>query len=238
MWCLIFAILPCEAGSAAQPAQEIEVPASPRRAASIACMPRAIPVRATAHPVDLLLSRRPHVQLLRLDALRVSQPELFRFRRFDGWNMSALLSDGCPAAFRTSAANGRSGIEIRILGPESSQTYRELLQPAWPQPSWVPSFPGYRHHMSSAMWPSGDSHIGLWRRLDGRPGSLVALYERDSRRVTRLGEARWNYDGVYPGFEVHMVRFILVDEPEGAQPLYMATYARSVPGACCRSRRR
>lgn len=194
---------------------------------------------APHRPVGLLLSPAPNVRFVRLDALLISRPELFRFRRFEGSTMSAVLSDGCAVAFRSSWTAGRNEVEeIQILDSEAvERNYRELVLPQRPQPAWIPAFEGYRHVMSRALSPLGASHIGLWHRTSGTTGSLVAMYERDRWRVTKLGEAAWTYDGVYPGWESHTVGFVLVDEPEGAHPLYMTTYAWELPNACCRDRR-
>jgi hypothetical protein len=92
--------------------------------------------------------------------------------------------------------------------------------------------------MSSPRYIGATAYLGLWHRTDGAPGSLVAAYEADGAPATRLGISDWTYDGVYPFFAVHQFMFTLVDAPDGADPLYIATFERLPPSSCCRRGRR
>lgn len=188
---------------------------------------------------DALLSGRDDILLRRLDAFRVPHPERFRLRFLDPFRMTGIFSDGCPFALRLAGGPGPNEMgQIRFLGPlDSLDRNHAYLRLPRPQPSRSPSFEGYRQVMSSARL-GGLSYLGLWHRVDGSGGSLVAYYEEDGAPVTVLGTSRRTYDGVYYFFAVHQFMFTLVDEPEGSQPLYIATFERVPPADCCRRNHR
>lgn len=202
-----------------------------RRASQSHCAAQVIPFRRAAEPPqDLLLSAERGVALSRVEALIVSRPDLFHFEHFDGGHMAGILGGRCAVEFWWSRKAGPYEIEeIRILGPvESVGRYHAYLRmPQPPQPTRIPQFESYRHVMSSAISPSGLSYIGLWHRVDGTTGSLVAAYTAEGDAVVRLGTARWNFDGVYlNGMPFHEGEygFTLIDEPDGTGPLYMVAY--------------
>jgi hypothetical protein len=224
------AVLLIGAAAAESSAAMLEPPAA-RAAAPLdnGCAREVIPFETLRDsPRQLRLRTSRGVSLRQIHAFRVSRPELFHFRRFDA-RMAGILSDGCAVDFWWSASAGAYRVEeIRILGPVASleRSYGYLQLPPDPQPSWSPTFEGYRHVMSSEVSSPGLSYIGLWRRSGRAPGSLVVAYNVDRTRVVRLGTANWNYDGVYAQLSFHrgFYGFMLVDEPEGSEPLYMVVY--------------
>ena len=208
------------------------------------CAHNSIPFqRSVERPNGLLLSSRPGLRLQRVDGLLVSHPELFHFQRFDASSMAAILSNGCAAEFWWSGKQGPYEVEeIRILGSVDSldRNFAVLRRPPDPEPSWIPTFNGYRHVMSSRLSPAGASYVGLWHDTDGPPRSLVAAYAGDGEPAIMLGTANWTYDGVYSLVPFHegMYGFILVDEPNGSDPLYFVTYDWTYPQPPSRRRSR
>lgn len=211
------------------------------RATSAACAPSVIPLQgAPVQPTDVLLSGRQDVRLRRVDAFLVPDAQRFRFERFDPFIMSGVLDNGCAFRFRRAAeARASDNTEVEILGPIQSidgdfATFRVPLQ----QPSWTPSFDGYQHVMSSAIYPGGSAYLGVWHRTSSQAGSLVAAYDDDREIAMILGTSTRSFDAVYSFFSVHQYMFTLVDMAEGSEPLYIATFERVPPVDCCRSRRR
>jgi hypothetical protein len=226
IFALLFVVQPAASSATVGPTG-----ARPGAAVPQTCAPDLISFeRDTSRPPQLLLSARPDLSLGSILALRVTRPELFRFRTFYPGEMAGILSNGCAVEFWWSRRLGPYQVEeIRILGPvESVDRYHAYLRsPPRPEPSRHPSFEGYRHVMSGALSPAGLSYIGLWRRSDGTPGSLIAAYDADGEPVIRLGTTEWAYDRLYAdGTPMHagLYGFTLVDEPEGSEPLYFVTY--------------
>lgn len=196
--------------------------------------------RVANFPSGLLLSGRPDVSHRRTDALLPEQPELFRFQRYNAGTLAGILSNGCAFEFVWSGKPGSYRIEeVRILGTVESldRYYGYLRLPPAPQPLTTPTFEGYAHVMSTALYPQGGTYIGLWRRTDGTPGSLVAMHAGGEAPGRTLGVADWSYDAVYPVHGVHEFGFTLVDAPDGSGPLYMSTYDWSRPSPSARRRR-
>jgi hypothetical protein len=172
------------------------------------------------------------VFLRKLDALAIPRPELFKLRVFEAWSQFGTLQNGCPFEIHWIVPRGPGAHgEIRMLGPIESlgRDYAYLRLPPPPSAPWSPSFDGWRHAMSTPLFIGATSYLGLWHRSDGGGGSLVARYEANGAPVTRLGTTHWTYDGVYPYFAVHQFMFTLVDEPEGSDPLYIATFEWARP---------
>ena len=130
-------------------------------------------------------------------------------------------------------------MQVEILGPLESldRDFAHLRAPLQ-HPNWTPSFEGYRHVMSSALYPPDSAYLGVWHRTNGEGGSLVAAYDDARRTATILGTSSRSFDAVYRFFSVHQYIFTLIDAPEASQPLYIATFERVPPADCCRSRRR
>jgi hypothetical protein len=185
------------------------------------------------------LSGGRNVSVDRIFALHISRPELFPFRRFETFAMRGTLRDGCPFRFWWAGhpSSAREG-EIRVLStPPPDPDPAALQMTPDPQPGWTPTFPGYRHVMSSLIW-TGPSYVGLWNRSDATPGSLVATYSTQGAPVTSLGTARWTYDGIYAAPQIHVFMFSLMAAPEQSELLYIATFVQADPHGCCgRSRR-
>lgn len=206
------------------------------------CPPAVISFQTAAGTTgaEVLVGRRD-VALRQLHAFRVSDPERVRFRRFGPSSYRGTLSDGCPFAFwwagSPSAANQG---EIRIPAPREllAQDSSIFVATHAPPPDWIPTFRGYRHIMSSAVYIQGSDYIGLWRRVDGSAGSLVAYYRPEGARVTQLGTAQRNYDGVYPAPSIHQFFFTLLDEPAASELLYIATFEWVQSSPFSRPRRR
>jgi hypothetical protein len=191
-----------------------------------------------AQPGDAQLFGDPKVLLRGANAYLVPDPELFRLRRFDPFLGTGLLADGCPFSFRVSA-DGRGYSAVEFLGPLDSldRNYAHLRTPIV-EPTWTPVFEGYRHVWSSATFASTTHYLGVWHRMDGGPGSLVAAYDVARASATILGKAVRTYDSVHYYFTVHQFMFTLVDEADASQPLVVATFERVPPAYCCGRRRR
>ncbi|HEX8193597.1 MAG TPA: hypothetical protein VF552_11935 [Allosphingosinicella sp.] len=229
------------ASGAASPAGGAPIRAEPASEVG-SCPPRVLPFRAPAHIAeDLTLSGRSDVLLRHVDALVVPQTETFKFRVFNPFNQTGILRDGCAFETRWAVRTGPDAHgEIRMLGPVESlgREHRYLRLPPAPEPAWRPAFEGFRHFMSSPLYIGSTEHLGIWHHSDGSPGTLVALYGAEGAPVVRLGVAARTYEGVYYFFSVHQFMFTLVDEPNGAEPLYMVTFEKVPPANCCRSPRR
>lgn len=194
------------------------------RAGPAPCEATVVPFRVTAAsmPGELLVGRHD-VVLRSRNGFAVSRPELFRFRRFDTFTMTGMLGNGCQFAFwwtGNPSIIGRGEIRIGEPGPLLSDGDRIPSTEA----VGIPAFEGFRHAMSSTLVSDGSALIGLWHRADGAAGSLVASYAADGTAVTRLGTTSRTFDAVFPSFSIHQFVFSLIDEPEGSQPLYVATY--------------
>lgn len=217
-------------------------PQGERAAASQpACTPALIPLqRETTVPIGLSLRGQADVSHRRTDALVPDRPELFHFQRYNALTLAGILSNGCAFEFSWTGKPWAYVIEgVRVLGPVQSldRYYTYLRLPAPPPPTSTPRFEGYRHVMSTSLYPQGGSYIGLWRRTDGTPGSLVAMHAGGETAGRTLGIADWAYDGVYPVQGSHQFGFTLVDEPDGAGPLYLSTYDLAQPNPFLRHRR-
>ena len=207
-----------------------------------ACAAAVIPLENAREIANgnMLISGQPGLSLRRFHAVRAPRSELFPFQRFEAAAMRGTLSNGCPFQIWWSGNPQAQDLgEIRILStvPRLDERYADLQLAPDPQPGWTPAFEGYRHVMSSAIF-SGPSYIGLWNRMDGRPGSLVAIYDPTSTAVRTVGTSNWTYDGIYHQFAIHHLFFTVVDFPEGPGPLYIAVFEREEPGSEPPSRRR
>jgi hypothetical protein len=231
----------CGPADAALPFRTYEAPAGAQVSAShVNCELSVIPFTSGGVPPGgLLLSGNRNVSVIRIHAFQIARPELFPFQRFQANSMRGTLSDGCPFIFwwKGSPAAGEGEIRVLSATPPLDRSIDGLQLAPDPPPAWSPVFDGYRHVMSSRIW-SGPSYIGLWNRADGGPGSLVATYGAEGEPVARLGTTNWTYEGIYAAPDVHMLVFALVNAPQGSEPLYIATFARVQPGACCRVSRR
>lgn len=85
-----------------------------------------------------------------------------------------------------------------------------------------------------SAYVEGSKYFGLWRRSDGRPGSLVAAYidSADAPQTVILGRSAMNFGTVAASLRLHgqgPFGFTLTSEAEVGQPLYLIHYIWAPP---------